>query len=605
MELQQVQLVVPKSEAEIAAEKAAAELLAFQQEAGELLKVCEEEVDWDSRDDRDYTHTIELRGDKWLFTFEGASRKTLLGSLPADLVLSVNLDGLENHYVGVNVDALFKSKREILVQFAFSAASSGDSDVTYMMNTLFKMGEFKVEWPTGEQSITNRELMLLLLHCKNNQNLMKVEGTNQLARITNVSFRPANPFSPEHIALDLESTLSMGKGMIQASTSRSLFGAKFTFDELEVTIADQACIDTAVAQGKELFQKLSGENDSGFSHVTFNGVAYTPGFFGSRVPHTVTSRVVIDPEGLRQVDQSKLYSMLRLFGIHMRTDHHDNVQKITEFKPEHYAMLCRVAVFFNLSRSMWMVGTTENLQAIKFRENAFDRLVLSQQRKRMVQALVTQMAAENNCDLIEGKGGGAIFLLDGPPGTGKTLTAEATAEKLQSVLYKVSLGELGTDPGELESSLTQILSVASRWNSVLLLDEADIFLEKRSTENLQRNALVAVFLRLMEYYTGILFLTTNRGDNFDQAVLSRVTLAMHFRKPDATGRRVIWSNLLSNAEIKINDRDMALLAELDLNGREIKNAINSSMALAKVDGTAVQYSHLREIVDAQTQFGTE
>jgi hypothetical protein len=49
---------------------------------------------------------------------------------------------------------------------------------------------------------------------------------------------------------------------------------------------------------------------------------------------------------------------------------------------------------------------------------------------------------------------------------------------------------------------------------VLLLDEADVFMEARSSHDLDRNKLVAIFLRLLEYFEGIMFLTTNVGPNF-------------------------------------------------------------------------------------------
>ena len=52
--------------------------------------------------------------------------------------------------------------------------------------------------------------------------------------------------------------------------------------------------------------------------------------------------------------------------------------------------------------------------------------------------------------------------------------------------------------------------MVARWEAVLLLDEADVFLEARSTHDLERNKLVSIFLRVLEYYEGILFLTTNR-----------------------------------------------------------------------------------------------
>lgn len=64
----------------------------------------------------------------------------------------------------------------------------------------------------------------------------------------------------------------------------------------------------------------------------------------------------------------------------------------------------------------------------------------------------------------------------GPPGTGKTLTAEGIAELLKRPLYMVSVGELGTNPHQLETELNKILDVAHSWGAVLLLDEADVFL---------------------------------------------------------------------------------------------------------------------------------
>lgn len=53
-------------------------------------------------------------------------------------------------------------------------------------------------------------------------------------------------------------------------------------------------------------------------------------------------------------------------------------------------------------------------------------------------------------------------------------------------------------------------AAAHGWGAVLLLDEADVYLERRSINDLMRNSLVSIFLRLLEYFQGILFLTTNR-----------------------------------------------------------------------------------------------
>jgi hypothetical protein len=56
--------------------------------------------------------------------------------------------------------------------------------------------------------------------------------------------------------------------------------------------------------------------------------------------------------------------------------------------------------------------------------------------------------------------------------------AESVAEFTKRPLYAVSSGELGTYSSELEKNLARILDVATVWKAVLLLDEADVFLER-------------------------------------------------------------------------------------------------------------------------------
>jgi SpoVK/Ycf46/Vps4 family AAA+-type ATPase len=90
------------------------------------------------------------------------------------------------------------------------------------------------------------------------------------------------------------------------------------------------------------------------------------------------------------------------------------------------------------------------------------------------------------------------------------------------------------DPVKVEPILKNVFKIASRWKALLLLDEADVFLAQRS-DNGPLNALVSVFLRELEHYDGILFLTTNRLQVFDEAVLSRLHLALNYEplKPSA------------------------------------------------------------------------
>ena len=85
---------------------------------------------------------------------------------------------------------------------------------------------------------------------------------------------------------------------------------------------------------------------------------------------------------------------------------------------------------------------------------------------------------------------GLVFVLHGPPGVGKTLTAETIAEHTQKPLYPINIGEL-TAESEIVQRLQTVFDRAARWDAVLLLDEADVLLEKRSYEDLRRNGIVS------------------------------------------------------------------------------------------------------------------
>lgn len=55
----------------------------------------------------------------------------------------------------------------------------------------------------------------------------------------------------------------------------------------------------------------------------------------------------------------------------------------------------------------------------------------------------------------------------------------------------MTAGELGTSADSVEESLSDILELCTKWNAILLLDEADVFLEKRTSDHLERNKLVS------------------------------------------------------------------------------------------------------------------
>jgi hypothetical protein len=275
----------------------------------------------------------------------------------------------------------------------------------------------------------------------------------------------------------------------------------------------------------------------------------------------------------------------------------------------------------------WQKFDVTKIKEVVFDENAWDHLVLEADTKRLIKALVRVTNNSNTSDtiisdVITGKGGGLISVLHGPPGTGKTLTAESVAEHLHRPMYMVGFSELSTTPSSLEPSLRKILQLATAWDAVLLIDEADVFLEQRSLHELERNALVSVALRLLEYHRGVLFLTTNRIKTFDEAFLSRFSIAIKFNELDKAGRYSVWRKFFELAgchiegsedeftkvdasKTTISTDDLDELAEKPFNGRTIKNLVRTAQALALSEEEPLSAEHVKTVVRVQDKFLNE
>ncbi len=115
-------------------------------------------------------------------------------------------------------------------------------------------------------------------------------------------------------------------------------------------------------------------------------------------------------------------------------------------------------------------------------------------------------------------------------------------------------------------------------------------------------------LRHIEYYRGILFLTTNRITTFDEAFLSRIHVALHFNELTAPTKVQIWHSFIKKAGIAdgaVSEDLIEKLAQRDVNGRQIKNACRTATSLARSRGQELGYAHLEEALSAMEEFVTE
>jgi len=208
--------------------------------------------------------------------------------------------------------------------------------------------------------------------------------------------------------------------------------------------------------------------------------------------------------------------------------------------------------------------------------------------------------------------------------------AEAVADRTRRPLFYLQAEDLGINAAALGANIKKVFEMATEWDAVILLDEADVFMAERHPQDIARNELVSIFLRELEYYRGIIFLTTNLYSTIDSAFRSRVSLHLLFNALTPESRMLIWRKFLDRlppapqastqveedkpaptAEKKpdggesapaaaeadevvpqITDEDIKELASWQLNGREIKTAVKLTRTWCDFKGYELSLSRL-------------
>ena len=233
---------------------------------------------------------------------------------------------------------------------------------------------------------------------------------------------------------------------------------------------------------------------------------------------------------------------------------------------------CYLYMFhLELHQNIWV--HVQNLTEYKYKPELRTKLILPPEHRTLIDILTSKMDVLAK-DIIEGKSGGTTILCMGASGLGKTLTAEVYSEVVGKPLYRVHSGHLGVCAESVEAALTSILRRAARWDAILLLDEADVYIRRRDND-LQHNAIVAEFLRTLEYFDGLLFMTTNRVDDVDDAILSRCIAVIKYEVPPHDDALRLWRTLSTQFQADLSDEMIKELASSfpSSSGRDIKELI--------------------------------
>ncbi|KPM34603.1 hypothetical protein AK830_g11966 [Neonectria ditissima] len=326
-------------------------------------------------------------------------------------------------------------------------------------------------------------------------------------------------------------------------------------------------------------------------------------------------------------DEEKITSLFEDYNDISRDDEE------TELTAHQYLLCQQYIKTFVFGTRRWELLHVRHFQEPSFDEGMINNLVMHEGRKGLLKALSKSFARRNkreevipgdlwSADFVKGKGSGLIFLLHGKPGVGKTCTAECIAAFTRRPLMVLTPSDIGTMTNDVEMNLRKHFSTAKSWGAVLLIDEADVFMERRTSTDLQRNGLVAAFLRQLENYDGILFLTTNRIGSFDDAFISRIHVQLYYPEFTDSQRQQVWKTFIDkfarekggSMRLNIDAKEYIRGAEMravQWNGREIRNGKSfcTAVAVAEYDGevdedgkTIVTDSHFRAIVELSVDF---
>lgn len=229
--------------------------------------------------------------------------------------------------------------------------------------------------------------------------------------------------------------------------------------------------------------------------------------------------------------------------------------------------------YFNLHSHEYQHVISNHVEKYKYNPGIKSQLILPPEHSSLLDILVNDMEFIQE-DIVDGKSGGTVVLALGSAGLGKTLTAEAYSEIVGKPLYRVHSGQLGQNAEDIEKNLRTILNRSESWGSILLIDEADVYIRKRDN-SMEHNAVVASFLRQLEYFSGLLFLTSNREEDIDDAIRSRCSATIRYQTPKKPDLIKIWQVLSTNYNAPLSDK---LIVELSnkyptCSGRDVKELL--------------------------------
>jgi AAA+ superfamily predicted ATPase len=235
---------------------------------------------------------------------------------------------------------------------------------------------------------------------------------------------------------------------------------------------------------------------------------------------------------------------------------------------------------------------------------SLDEVVLPADRKKQLCEIIDHIRLASRVldgwkfreQLPYGLGVNALFF--GPSGTGKTMAAMAVARGLGTQVLRIDLSRVVSKYiGETEKNLSLVFEDAQHSGSVLVFDEAEGLLGKRSevkdAHDRYANIEVAYLLQRLEAYDGLAILTTNMRQNIDAAFIRRLRFIVDFPLPDVEARERIWRQCLPLESHTLEDADYRQLARrAKITGANIRQITLRAAFIAAAENMLIKIEHI-------------
>lgn len=262
------------------------------------------------------------------------------------------------------------------------------------------------------------------------------------------------------------------------------------------------------------------------------------------------------------------------------------------------ALLPRFMPGFDLERKSWGLFDVDEVEPIKFNENAWKHIVLDESSKDVIEGVVGAFDFGKEA-VADEEQTGLVILLHGPSGTGKTATVEAIAEHFKRPLYSLAICSLPLDVTLLVDTLTSRLDAARSWNAIVLIEAGDILMQTQRHEPImEEHVRISTIFEFFEQHRCIVFVTARAPCT---AYMSHFAMTIQYPELDGDSRQTMWSNMLSGEGNNISRRDIEEMSRIAVNGRAMKNIHTTAKALARSSKQPLSLHHLKTAAKTQGQ----